>query len=338
MKSRLSDRAAGCLAGVAVGDALGMPMEFLTRRAIAGRYGRIDRYYGSPPGHIHAGTPAGRVTDDTEQTWALARALIREGRLTPSIAGAAYLQWAEESRAWEKSWLGPSTRQALLRVKNGEDPAGTGRGGSTVGAAMRVAPVGIVNAGRIDDAVEEAYLSAIPTHGANIAIAGACAIAAGVAQALVTDSVMAVAEAVIHGAEAGERRGEIWAGPTVPGRLRLALDIVRRLAPKEAEDALYDVVGVGMSPTELVPCALGLVVLYDGHAGQAIPAAAGMGGDADTLAAMVGALCGALRGLGSLPPDWVETVERLNGIDCRDMAQKLVEVWDRRRSTCKGVE
>lgn len=328
----LVDRATGCLAGVAIGDAMGMPVEFLTREEIRMRFGRVDRFLEPPENHIHAGTPAGHVTDDTEQTWVLAQALVRHGRITPEIAAAAYLKWADEVNAFQSSFLGPSSRSALERLRAGEDPTLTGQRGATVGAAMRVASIGIANAGDPMGAVEEAYLSALPTHGMNIAIAGACAVAAGVSRAIVGGPLEGVIEAVMVGAELGQERGVAWAGATLPARLRLALDLVRQNSAdrEKAEEALYETVGVGMCPTELVATAVGLVVLYDAEPRLAIPAAASMGGDADTLAAIVGALSGAVWGIGAFPIDWVRTVEQANEIDCRALAAQLVAVREAR--------
>ncbi len=326
MSGDLFARAVGCLAGVAVGDAMGMPLEFLTRDEIRARFGRVDRFLEPTPGHIHAGTPRGRVTDDTEQTWALAEALIASERITPRAAADAYLGWADRVDAFRSSFLGPSSRSALERLRAGEDPARTGERGATVGAAMRVAPIGIVNAGNMEAAVNEAYLSSLPTHGVNIAIAGACAVAAGVACAVAGGSLEDVVEAAVAGGERGQRLGVQWAGATVPARMRLALELVRcnREDPERAEDVLYETVGVGMYPTELVATAVGLVALYDGNPRLAIPAAAGMGGDADTLAAMVGAISGALGGIGALLPEWVAMVERVNDLDCETLAARLV--------------
>ncbi|MCR4403341.1 MAG: ADP-ribosylglycohydrolase family protein [Firmicutes bacterium] len=332
VNSELLLRATGCLAGLAVGDAMGMAVEFMTREEIRKQFRRVDRFLQPLPGHVHTGTPAGRVTDDTEQTWALARALLASGRITPRVAADAYLEWADRTNAFETSFLGPSSRSALERLRSGEDPTRTGEKGATVGAAMRVAPIGIVNAGDPAAAANEAYLSSLPTHGVNIAIAGACALAAGVACAVAGGSLDAVVEAVLAGAATGQRLGVQWAGATVPARMMLALDLVRRYKdePEKAEEALYETVGVGMCPAELVATALGLVVLYDGRPRAAIPAAASMGGDTDTLAAMVGALSGALGGIDALPPDWVTTVERMNDLNCEILAKQLIEARARR--------
>jgi len=140
---------------------------------------------------------------------------------------------------------------------------------------MRVAPIGIVNSPNLESAAEECYMSCLPTHGVNIAIAGASAICCGVAAALVAESLDEVIDATVFGARHGERLGIEWAGTLVSARIELALRIVRESRDAvEAEDQLYTTCGVGMDPTELVPTAIGLFALHEGDPQRTVPAAA----------------------------------------------------------------
>ena len=91
-------RALGALYGLAIGDALGMPTQTLSRERIAALFGTLDDFEPGPPeNEISAGLPAGRVTDDTDQALIVARALIdgeRRGRSSrartrPARLGAA---------------------------------------------------------------------------------------------------------------------------------------------------------------------------------------------------------------------------------------------------------
>lgn len=324
-------RITGALAGVAIGDAMGMPSEFMTRDQIRTAYGRIEGFRAPRPGHIHDGMAAGRITDDTEQTLAIIEALDAHGKITPRVAGDAYLKWADETNAYESSVLGPSSRKALERLKAGEDPGKTGSGSSTVGAAMRVAPIGIVNSPDLEQAAQECYQSCLPTHGANIAIAGACAVCCGVAAALSGESLNEVVDAALYGARYGEGLGIQWAGALVSARIELALDIVgESRSVEDAEERLYTVCGVGMNPTELIPTAIGLVVLHDGDPRKTVLSAANMGGDTDTLASIVGALSGALRGIHAFPRDWTDTVQKVNNLDFQKLTEILIAVRERR--------
>jgi len=354
----LLDRMAGSLAGVAIGDAMGMPCEFLTREEIRTRYAWLDWVTAPDASHFHHGMCAGRITDDTEQTIALIEALDEHGRITPEVAARAYLKWADDCNAWQSTVMGPSTRRALERLKAGEDPRTTGSSGDTVGAAMRVAPIGLVNAGRLAEAAKECYTSCLPTHGVSIAIGGACSVACAVACAAACEPACRVAgaatppaasahgatpaaadegvigeilDAAVWGAEYGEARGVAWAGASVAARIRLARRIVAESRrPGEALDALYEICGVGMLPTELAPTAMGIVALFGADCAKAVEAAVNMGGDTDTLASIVGAVTGALCGIGGFPAEWVRTVEDVNGISIRELAGRLVCVRERR--------
>ncbi len=141
------DRAIGALAGLAVGDALGMPTQSLPRAAIADRYGGlISGFEPGPPDHpLAAGLSAGSVTDDTEQAVIVARLVIDgHGTVDPGLLASSLLAWEESMRArGSLDLLGPSTRRALDALLAGADPAQTGRAGTTNGAAMRITPVGV---------------------------------------------------------------------------------------------------------------------------------------------------------------------------------------------------
>src|ERR1700754_3961299 len=137
------DRAIGALTGLAIGDALGMPTQALSRGAIAARYGRRPGSRPGPPDQpIAPGLPAGTVTDDTEQALLLARLLVEgDGHVEPRVFADALLAWeADMVRRGSADLLGPSTKKALALMESGVPPEDAGRGGTTNGAAMRVTP------------------------------------------------------------------------------------------------------------------------------------------------------------------------------------------------------
>ena len=71
------DSALGALYGLAIGDALGMPTQMMSREAIASRYGTLRSFEPADADHpLAAGMAAGSITDDTEQALLLARLLI----------------------------------------------------------------------------------------------------------------------------------------------------------------------------------------------------------------------------------------------------------------------
>lgn len=319
-------KARGCLAGVALGDALGRATEFMTREEIRQQHGWLDHFV-LPAGDSH---PLGTVTDDTEQTLLIARLLATGEPLTPERVAEALVEWAEKGLS---SYLGPSTRRALTQLMQGVSPYETGKGGTTNGAAMRVAPIGIVHAGDVDSAVRDAVAASIPTHNTRNAMQGAAAVACAIAAAMAAE---ATVESVILGAQEGARRGRefgawSWATP-LDKRIELAVELVARPhrssrpvgSIDDALESLYDYIGVGLDPAESVATALGLVVAARGDPMTAILAGVNIGGDTDTIAAIAGAICGALHGIDAIDATMVRTVEQVNGLDLHAVAQKLI--------------
>ena len=124
-------RARGALYGLAIGDALGMPTQMLSRAEIVRRWGPlVPGFEPAPPGHpIAGGMPAGTVTDDTEQAVLLARLLVKgRGTIDPDELAAALTEW-ERAMAERGSHdlLGPSTVKALAQVAAGIPADRTGR-------------------------------------------------------------------------------------------------------------------------------------------------------------------------------------------------------------------
>ncbi len=328
-------RALGCLAGLALGDALGMPTEFLTPAQIAEAYGWVSSLVAAPEDHPHHQLIPGMVTDDTGQALAIARAYTLEGALEPAAVGAALLDWAaslsEEAYA---TLTGPSTRQALEKLKSGIDVQHSGRQGVTNGAAMRAAPVGLVNAGDFEGALHDAVTACLPTHNTNVAIAGAAAVACAVAEASRKGSTLiSILRAGIAGAERGAAFGAWRWGTPLAGRIELAKRLVRQASDdRQALKDLYRFVGVGIDPAESVAAAFGVFLLAKGDPMRAVILGANIGGDTDTIAAIAGAISGAWMGIPALEPGLVKHVDELNALQLSDIADRLVQVAAARKS------
>ncbi|MBP2370611.1 ADP-ribosylglycohydrolase family protein [Pseudonocardia parietis] len=307
------DRALGTLLGLAVGDALGMPTQSMSRKAIAARYGAVDRLLdGADDQPIAPKLPAGTVTDDTEQALLLARILVaHEGRVPARVFASALGDWEKEMLLrGSLDLLGPSTRRALTRLAEGEPPELAGRDGVTNGAAMRVAPIGIAATGpRLLDAVVE---SAVVTHNTAPGIAAAAAVAAAVSTAVSGAGLPAALAAAVDAARAGARRGNWMAGADVASRLEAAVRLLPGLAPDRLADTVAGVVGTSVTATESVVAALGLAAALGDDPRDALVTAASLGGDTDTIAAICGAVLGAVHGAAGLPADLVASVRRVN--------------------------
>ena len=288
----LEDRIRGCLGFAALGDALGEPVEGCTRDEVAA--------YGDP---LRLEATGAAVTDDTGQLEALCRALVESGgALTGEAWHAALVRWLRTSPTAERA--GPTTRAML----EGAPAEGDRRIGLTNGSAMRAAPCGLVHPGDPEAAVELAWLTSRPTHDTQVAAAAAGAIAAGVAVALRPGAGLEeVVEACSLGAALGNglgvRHGRTVAAPRVSDRIELAVDEARAAGDlDEALDRIESAVGTSMFAFESVPAAVGALVARRGEPLEVVRAAILLGGDTDTIAAMAGALAGALHGYAALEP------------------------------------
>jgi len=327
------DRVAGMLAGVAIGDAMGMPTEFLTPEQIRSYYGQIDDFVQAYPDHPHHRLPAGMVTDDTDHTVILASLLIEHGEIRPRALAEKLLAWADSPRVRENRFVGPSTLKALADIKSGLPLEQVHRSGTTVGAAMRVAPLAICF-DRREDLIDQVVASCAVSHFTRNAISGAMAMAFACRAALEAGAQPgAVALAAQEGAVVGREYGDWSWTPPIEKRIAHVISWIESDGRDEALilGRLYELIGVDLYPEQLVPCAIGLTLLAEGDPQRAIRFAANLGGDTDTLGAMAGALCGGLRGVSAFDRALVTRVEQVNNLDLCSLATRLVDVASSRQ-------
>jgi ADP-ribosylglycohydrolase len=187
----------------------------------------------------------------------------------------------------------------------------------------------------LDLAIQGAYDISIPTHGTNIAIAGAGAVACAIAQALDPNSTLeSIIWAARKGAALGAQMGRVVWGSSLEKRIQLAQRLVEQAEnEKAALQALYDYIGVDLLVSESVAAALGIIWLANGDPVKAILMSANLGGDTDTIGAIAGSICGAWKGAKAFPPAWIETLERINHLKLIAMAEELAEIVTGRFST-----
>ena len=326
----LQDRihASLCLAGM--GDALGAPTEQWGIDEIRAVHGGLVTRFVAPTADTFAGALGGRrgeVTDDASQMVYLARALARgHGRLDAKAWVACLLDWAATSP--KAAFMGPSTLGIVRALQAGEDTTRVGTIGqssrkmttigNTNGAAMRVAPCGLVNPGRLAEACELACITCLPAHDTDVAMAAACAVASACAAAADGADLRAVLAAALDGAHLGERlgreRGRHVPGPRLPVRLEMALAIA---AAPHADDlaflnAMASQVGTSVLAAESVPAALGVLAYAQADPLRTIALGASIGNDTDTIASMAGAIAGAMAGTARLPQSLLQEFMAIN--------------------------
>jgi ADP-ribosylglycohydrolase len=318
-----TERAMGAMVGVAIGDALGMPSQTLTRAEIWLRYGQITDFVAPFPDHpVSHGLTAAMVTDDTEQTLLLAEQILRH----PDQFSDA--SWAHSLQDWERGvrarglrdLLGPSSRAALDGLAANVPVHLVGQKGTTNGAAMRIVPVGIATpatdlAGLVDRVVEASRL----THNTGEAIAAASAVATVVSLGVSGASFEDALPFALAAARIGNRRGAQTGEPSMADRIELAL-------AQEADLQLAQVVGTSVHSRNSVAAAFGVVRLAQGNPWQAALIAANIGDDTDTIGAIATGMAAACSGFSDLPRDKVDRVMQTNSLDFGPAVEGLLRI------------
>lgn len=348
--SLLQRRAYGALAGLAIGDAMGMPTQSMSPDRIRAEYGvKAIRTFvdASPNQPIAPSMPAGSITDDTEQALLLANQLIAgHGELDIHRYAQSLLDWESAMKAkGSLDLLGPSTKNALALFKAGVDIATTGIAGTTNGGAMRSCPIGIADRPN-PHLAEIARRSSVVTHNTEQGIESTMLIAATVSYALdgaeAREAMLLACNYVTAYLAMNRFEGRIighWTPKaSVIARTRWAINWAQEHAGEHAGD-IYDhdmfadqlraVIGTSVEANESVPAAFAIATRYAERPFDAICVAANLGGDTDTIAAMVGAMLGAAHGVQAFPESLVHTVQEVNGLDLAGTADALLRVNER---------
>jgi ADP-ribosylglycohydrolase len=328
-----ADRALGALYGVALGDAMGMPTEGRSRQVLRERFGWVDRFLPGPDREfVPGGLPAGAVTDDTQQTVLIAEGILEGGgRVEPRVLARRIVEWADALGGTAGSFLGPSSARAIDALRGGVPPEESGRFGETNGAAMRIVPVGILSpAADLPGLVDRVEQASLATHHTDVAISGAALIAGAVSAGIdappggAAERLDAVIATALECAELGRTHGTRVAAASVAERAAVAVGFARSArTDEEFLQRVYDVVGTSVLTTESVPAALGVAVRAHGDPVRAAVLAANLGGDTDTIGAMAGGICGALTGAAGVPEPLRVTLDTVNALELRPLAEAL---------------
>lgn len=322
------DRAMGALVGGALGDALGMPTQLLSPARIAELYGHVDDFVAPFAEHpVSKGLATGTITDDTEQALLLGRILVESGeRFDHTRWVNALLDWEREVKArGSYDLLGPSTKRAIDAINNGVPAEEAGRSGDTNGAAMRIAPLGIMMPPEpLDALVAKVAETCRATHNTTIAIASASAVAAAVSRGIEGGDWRAACDSAVAAARKAATLGNWVTGGDIAARIVWAQDLVRGKAMGDAIRLITDLVGTGVASQESVPAAFAVLEVADGDPWQAAVISANLGGDTDTIGAIAGGMAGACAGLSRLPQKQIAKLVGLDIGQVRELASDLV--------------
>lgn len=332
-------RAYGALAGLALGDALGMPTQALSPQQIRTVYGRVTGLVDADASQPYApGMAAGSVTDDTEQALLVASLLVASRGSSARVTLDAH-EFAHALLAWEDSMiergsldlLGPSTKAALERVRGGEDPLAVGGEGTTNGAAMRVTPIGIA----VSTADPEAFADAVwsscrVTHATRQGFQSAALVAAAVSLGIdsarsTAPDLRALLWKAVTFVDSLPARGAWTPDPGVIAATRRAMQLSVNPASSSLE-CLAQQVGTSVASAHSIPMAFALLARSPSPA--SLLDAANIGGDTDTIGAIAGAILGAALGVEVLDGCDLARVEEVSRLDLRSVASDLLALRD----------
>lgn len=327
-------RAYGALAGLALGDALGMPTQAMSPQQIQMVYGQVTGLVDGDKSQPYApGMAAGSVTDDTEQALLIASLLLKGHgsglNLDASEFSHALLAW-EDSMIERGSLdlLGPSTKAALERVRAGENPLCVGGEGTTNGAAMRVTPIGIAASTSDRQLFADAVWSSCQvTHATRQGFQSAALVAAAVSLGIdagaadVTD-LLWEAVAFVHSLP---ERGAWSPEPDVVAATHRALKLAAQ--PSSSLEWLAGQIGTAVAAAQAIPMAFAL--LARDPSPRALLQAANLGGDTDTISAIAGAILGASLGVEVFDAYGLAQVEQVSQLDLPSVATDLLALRDR---------
>lgn len=281
----------GCLLGAAVGDALGLPREGLSRQ-------RALRLFGGAPLRYRFVFGRGMMSDDTEHACLVAQALLASGGEPQRFACS--LAW--RLRGWllgAPAGIGKATLFAILKLWLGWPPARSGINSAGNGPAMRAPLIGAY-AGADDDSLRAlTHASTYLTHTDPRAEQGALFIA------------LAARQGMLHGPvqQAADFCTAVRPYLADPGLLSaldsLAEHLARGATPAEYADALGLAHGVSGFINHTVPVVLYCWLRYPTDFQRAVEEVILLGGDSDTTGAIVGGLMGVTLGAGAIPAEWL---------------------------------
>lgn len=348
MGYNIYERILGSLLGAAIGDAMGAATEGRSIRQIEEYFGhRVTDFETTPEDTFGCGNKPGHVTDDFSSAYFLAQSIVANGgKVEEDVVKEGLIEWSDHSVFFDR-FAGPTTRAAIRRMKGDKIEEESGikisTRQATNGASMRISPIGMLNPGNLEAALEDAIKVTRLTHDNYLAISGACAIACAVSEALREEAdIYSVLQAALWGAREGEKRGRAVsaniAGPSVVKRLEYAIKIATEKKDAESKTLrISEEIGCGLHISEAVPASIAIFASCE-DALNTIICAVNAGYDTDTVATMTGALAGALYGVSAFPKHYIGIIDEVNGFSLESLAAAITKIAKKRVSKSKPLE
>lgn len=303
----LVQRFRGSLLGLAVGDGLGARFEGQSAEAIQSRFPNPPSLIQRPPNYELY------YTDDTQMMIGVAETLVQVGQIDEERLYRSFVANYDPNRGY-----GRGARAVLEAQEYGRDPREVSErmfpGGSYGnGAAMRVAPIGLLFRDDHDMLWEQARLSSLTTHTHPLGIEGAqiVALAVALASKMKTFDRDAFIESILARVATADYRDKLTSVLVTRSLDQLAM------------------LGNRIEAVHSAPTAIACFAMFPDSYEQAVGTAVLLGGDTDTIAAMAGAIAGAFLGSDAIPAHLLDILE--NDTKGRDY---IMELADRLHDRC----
>jgi len=299
------DKTKGIIFGLAIGDALGWPTEFMSLSQIRSRYGNSG---------ITDLPDSALFTDDTQMSIAIAEALIKAGDRDIETLMAAvkdeFIKWyhsPENNKAPGRACL-----SGVANMERGVHWSESGVARSKgCGSAMRVAAIGYIYQNDPAKLKEVAHATGICTHGHPTGDA-ACIGAAY------------LVKLALDGIEQSKMIPELLSFTLgISDEFDKALLKINKCLEWENEEKALEYLGDGWIGEEAVALALYCFLRYTDNYRKMVIRAANTNGDSDSIACIGGSISGAYLGINAIPNDWVQQIEKSDYLD--DLAIRLAK-------------
>lgn len=292
------DRFKAAFLGFAIGDALGMPAQFLTPDQIRKYYGgKIRDFVAAHPGHASDFLPAGAFTDETQLMLATAECLVECGKADPARQADALLAWYTDTSPHRTPMR--ANMRACKRLAHGRPWNRSGVLSSGCGAALRMPPVGLFLHQEPDLLVRAALEIAAITHAETRAKGAAVAVACLVARLLQR------AEHSLPGDQVLETADRVQ---PLDADTAAMLRWITQIVHLPADEALFEI-GTSADAIEAVPAAVYCFLKHPSNFSAAVLDAVNAGDASDSIGALAGCLVGCWSGMQAIPEPWREAVE-----------------------------
>lgn len=285
------DKALGAYMGLAVGDALGATVEFMTPAEIQNQYGVHQTIRGG--GWLKL--KSGQVTDDTTMSLALGQAILAQGAVEADSIAEAFSQWMSAKPVD----IGHTVRRGIVQYrlkKTTQMPVNDYDGGN--GACMRTLPIALVTWGaQMNVLLRASRIQAHITHHNRLSDAG-------------TECIIRM----IHCAFDGGTRSDLEA---------LAWQLAEQQPPFSFDR------NKRVNPSGFIVETLQAVfqALFDHDSFEtAMIDVVNRGGDADTTGAILGMVAGALYGMSAIPEKWLSSLNKQIAEVCQQQALDLLSM------------